>query len=218
MGDHGASVQGRPTPAVVPRGGPVVSRDRQRLPDRRGAWDSRFALTAWLETEDGWWGVTPTAAQVDYARAERAARDELHPRNTGDWNSEHRWMGHLGEVCLQEWLELGGIEFDRDGGINGLPDFTIRGHTAEHKNRSLFHGRMRPHYVVNVPRDHLHRDVELYVFTCYEAHANRLLILGAIAKAEFMPVAAPGNEPQVLYPSLSIRADVLYPPRVLRNL
>lgn len=69
---------------------------------------------------------SPTEKALDWARKECCELDRVKPNDMPNF-SERRYLGFLGEWYFARWLRERGVRFSRNGGADGLPDFTIRG-------------------------------------------------------------------------------------------
>lgn len=168
--------------------------------------------------ENGWYFAHPTDAGIEAAKEHAASQTEF----VYEQGADDIYLGRLSEVAFSHFLTERFVPFTMNGGFDGLPDFVVGGnHVAVSvKCRSIKTGRMRPHYVVNVPEDDFarYRDHQFF-FCCYEYPINRLLLLGGLSGAVFGSLAQRIRPGQELNPvtrageaALSVNANVLAPP------
>lgn len=140
--------------------------------------------------ENGWLQGTPSPSTIELAQARRRERDETVGPGTFICNYGVRWVGELSEIAVATWLAEGGVPFERHGGVDELPDFTVAATSVGVKCRTSQNAPFRSGYVVNV-HDYcrLRPDREL-LFCVYEMPPrNRLLIVGGMNTARFFELA-----------------------------
>lgn len=123
------------------------------------------------------------------AHALRAERDrQFHNRDRyARTGVEERWTGDLGELTACLWFGREGVParwYKRQPA--GTCDFRVRRADVEIKTRCGA-TRPHPHYGVGMSVDHAHRIAcDFYLFMCFEEHAARMWIPGALARNRFL--------------------------------
>ncbi len=141
-------------------------------------------------TANDWLTGVPSAETVDLAQRRRLLRDEEVGPGTFICNYGVRWVGELSEIAVSAWLTDEGIDFERHGGVDELPDFTVAGASVGVKCRTAQNAPFRSGYVVNVHDYCRARPDRELLFCVYEMPPrNRLLIVGGITTAAFFDEA-----------------------------
>lgn len=127
------------------------------------------------------------AADVDRAKAMRARRDALYGNIYDARDTDERWVGDLGEMCLDAWLEVEGIGHDWLAGDRaaGMHDFTVAGWRMDAKavKRKV---EVRPGYTAQITARHAHEPVDGYFFMTFHTERNAMWLLGAKGRRRFL--------------------------------
>lgn len=152
----------------------------------------------WDLAENGWHAIHPSDEAINVAKLERFAKDTHHPNLFEQEEGNDRWVGDLAEAAFAHWLRAWGVPFAHNGGVDQRPDFIVAGMGVGMKCRTVT-TTMHTHYVVNVPDEHMRREVgeRTFFFAAYEERPNRLLLLGCMSRERFRAEAtrvAAGSE------------------------
>ncbi|HEU0079087.1 MAG TPA: hypothetical protein VFQ76_15645, partial [Longimicrobiaceae bacterium] len=138
-------------------------------------------------TPEGWLVVPVGGAVVQRAREMRAERDARYPNLYDEHETDLRWVGEVGEICLYRWLAErapGAGRWIREDAA-GKPDFVVHGHAVGMKTvkRQV---PFRPGYTAQITARHAAEPVEHFFFASYEVPRRRLWLLGGISRARFL--------------------------------
>jgi hypothetical protein len=134
--------------------------------------------------------VDVTAEQIDFAKSMRKERDALYGNIYAEKPTDMRWVGDLGEIIVNNLFNMCRPK-ENEWHINDVlnkPDFTFCGITIDVKTvkRKV---PIQISYTAQITAKHINTPVEYLVFTSYEFTKNKLHILGAISKHEFIETA-----------------------------
>jgi hypothetical protein len=154
-----------------------------------------------------WVSLRPSDDTIARARAERARAGSVLPP-TRRFDSEHEWVGPLGELAVCAWLSAKGVDHQRHGGADDRPDIELLrpgGYGLAVKTQLVF-TEFRPHFGIVVPGGQVpHGDV--FCFCAYQEPDNRLLIVGFIGVPRFFASASPRAVGQAIGPKTVARWD-----------
>ncbi len=138
-------------------------------------------------TPEGWLVLPVGGEVVRRAREMRAERDARYPNLYGERETDLRWVGEVGEICLFRWLggHAPGAGRWIVGEAAGKPDFIVHGHTVGMKTvkRQV---PFRPGYTAQISARHAAEPVEHFFFASYEVPRRRLWLLGGISRSRFL--------------------------------
>lgn len=167
-------------------------------------------MKGWSLTDEGWLARNPSVEAINVAKLQRFARDSHHPNLFEQAEGNDRWVGDLAGLGFENWLRTARLEFRHNGGVDGLPDFFLGGLGVGLKCRTSG-VRFRPHFVVNVPDEHMRRIGEdIFFFAAYEESSNRLLLLGCMAKTRFQSEAVRTIAGTGIHPGLTAAAGTCW--------
>jgi hypothetical protein len=148
---------------------------------------------------EGWLVYDVPASWVEWAKDERARRDVVF-RNRNIFReraTDQRWVGELGELVLNWWLESEGVaqvEWIRNNPA-GQPDFRVNGVAVGAKTvkRSV---PFQKDYCGQVTGDHINEPVEFFFFMSYQyqfydpairrkADCSRMWLIGGCTRTHF---------------------------------
>jgi len=136
---------------------------------------------------EGWILLPVTDEIIREARAIRARRDRLYPNIYEEEETDLRWVGEVGEICLFHWLRArapgAGTWLRRRAA--GKPDFLIRNHGVGLKTvkRQV---PFRASYTAQITARHAAEPVDHFFFASYEVPRQRLWFLGGTTRADFL--------------------------------
>jgi hypothetical protein len=134
--------------------------------------------------------VDVTAKQISKAKDIRKKRDQQYGNIYQEVDSDLRWVGDLGEICLNKWLKnKGWAEYSwHIDNTAGKPDFTINGIRIDVKTvKRKVPPRMN--YTAQITARHKNSPVDELFFFSYEFQIKRLWFLGGIKKKDFLDKA-----------------------------
>lgn len=145
-------------------------------------------MVVWQPTEEGWIPVPTTNAQEKRAREMRTSRDRIYRNIFGESSTDERWVGELGEIVFELWLEARGIrgcQWADDVGA-GRPDFVTPNGLRVGVKTVKRKGAPQRGYTAQITARHIDEPVDYFFFMSLEA-ANRVMwLLGGIAKEHFV--------------------------------
>ena len=138
-------------------------------------------------TPHGWIVVPVTDRVVRRAREMRAERDARYPNLYRERDTDLRWVGEVGEICLYLWLGRnapGAGCWIREEAA-GKPDFIVHRHAVGMKTvkRQV---PFRPGYTAQITARHADEPVDHFFFASYEVPRRRLWLLGGISRRRFL--------------------------------
>ena len=127
---------------------------------------------------------------INQAKEIRQERDNIFGNIYPESETDQRWSGDLGEIivnklfCMCRPLSTDWHLED----VAGKPDFTFCGVTLDIKTvkRKV---PMRTSYGAQITAKHIATPMDYIVFTCFEYPVNKLHVLGAIKKKDFIKQA-----------------------------
>ncbi len=138
-------------------------------------------------TPEGWLVVPVGDDVVRRARGMRAERDARYANIYAERESDLRWVGEVGEICLFRWLgerAPGAGRWIREDAA-GRPDFVVHGHAVGMKTVKR-QGPFRPGYTAQITARHAGEPVDHFFFASYEVPRRRLWLLGGISRPRFL--------------------------------
>lgn len=156
-----------------------------------------------MSGQDDWIRGAVSQEIITEAKRMRAERDELYGNIFGEVDTDLRWVGEIGEICFDRWLQ-------RHDGIKhqwiledaaGQPDFVI-GQTTVGMKTVKRNVPMLPHYTAQITATHAGEPVDHFFFACYEVKTQRLVLLGGITREDFLRKAryyGPGEHVHAAY-------------------
>lgn len=165
----------------------------------------------WQEVENGWLATYPSDASLSAARLQRFAKDSHHANLFEQAEGNDRWCGDLAELAFENWLTNLRLPFGHNGGVDSLPDFVVAGVGVGVKCRTAT-TRFHPHFVVNVPDEHMRRRVgeDVLFFAAYEEKPNRLLLLGCLSREKFEAQATRTAASERIHDGLAAAANACW--------
>jgi hypothetical protein len=152
------------------------------------------------------WVSEPVSdAVVAEAQRIRAERDARYGNIFAEAESDLRWVGEVGEICFDRWLQRQGVE--REWILDhaaGRPDFVI-GATAVGVKTVKRGVPMRPDYTAQITAGHAREPVDQFFFACYEVPRRRLVLLGGIARDRFLAHARYYRAGEKVHASYTVR-------------
>jgi len=124
------------------------------------------------------------------AQRMRRERDKLYGNIYGEVETDLRWVGEIGELCFDQWLqrqESVTHEWILED-VAGRPDFLI-GRTPVGMKTVKRNVPMQPNYSAQITARHATEPVSDFFFACYEIGAQRLVLLGGITRELFLQQA-----------------------------
>lgn len=146
------------------------------------------------------------AADMDRAKAMRARRDARYGNIYASRDTDERWVGDLGEMCLDAWLEAEGIGHDWLAGdeASGMHDFTVAGWRMDAKAvKRKF--EVRPGYTAQITARHASEPVDGYFFMTFHTETNAMWLLGAIGRQRFLGDARYYGPDEWVHPNYQVR-------------
>ena len=154
-------------------------------------------------TPEGWLIVPVTPGVIRRAQAMRARRDARYANVYEEEDTDLRWVGEVGEICLYRWLREHAPGAGRwiRAEAAGRPDFVVHGHTVGMKTvkRQV---PFRRGYTAQITGRHAREPVEHFFFASYEEPRQRLWLLGGISRSDFLEHArhyGPGERVHARY-------------------
>lgn len=134
--------------------------------------------------------IDVTEEHIEFAKKIRSERDSLYGNIYEEKETDMRWVGDLGEIIVNSLFNMcrpKETEWHLDD-VLSKPDFTFCGITIDVKTvkRKV---PIKISYTAQITARHINTPVEYLVFTSYEFTKNKLHILGAISKHEFVETA-----------------------------
>ncbi|MFI6868968.1 hypothetical protein [Nocardia sp. NPDC050406] len=117
----------------------------------------------------------------------REERDGLYGNIFTEKCSDLRWVGEIGEICLNKWLRLNTslpVEWILEEAA-GKADFIVGGSSIGMKTVKRG-GPVKAGYTAQITAKHATEPVDHFFFASYEVPRKRLWLLGGIAKSNFM--------------------------------
>lgn len=144
--------------------------------------------------------------QILLAKEIRSERDRLYKNIYEEESSDMRWVGDLGEIVVNDLLRMcrpNETEWHLDDVVN-KPDFTFCGITLDVKTvkRKV---PIKTSYTAQITAKHANTPVQYLVFTSYEFTKNKMHILGAIEKSQFLRIADYFGEGDNVHENYKIR-------------
>ena len=160
----------------------------------------------WAHVErapEGWILVPVSDHLIKQAQAIRERRDRQYTNIYDEEETDLRWVGEVGEVCLYFWLRAcapgaGRWVLKQSA---GKPDFVVRGRSVGLKTvkRQV---PFRPHYTAQITGRHAEEPVDYFFFASYEVPERKLWLLGGIRRTDFIAKAryyGPGEQVHAHY-------------------
>ena len=117
----------------------------------------------------------------------RAERDKKYGNIYAEEKTDQRWVGDLGEIAVNELFNMMNEKetiWHLDE-VTGKPDFTFFDLTLDVKTvkRKV---PMRTDYLAQISAKHAKTPMDYIVFSCYEYPKQKMHILGAMTKHDFL--------------------------------
>lgn len=129
----------------------------------------------------------------EIARKIRAMRDQEYGNIYKEFESDERWVGDLGEICVNNWIKSFGLVLGEDyrwvlENASGKPDFIIGNVSLDVKTVKR---KVPPkaRYTAQITARHSREDCNYYFFCSYEIKIKVMWMLGGISKADFLKQA-----------------------------
>lgn len=154
------------------------------------------------------WIVIPvTGDTIVRAQEIRNQRDQQYGNIFQEESTDLRWVGEIGEICLNYWLAANcptGFSWIMENNTAGKPDFIINGHAVGMKTvkRKV---PMQPNYTAQITAKHAQEPVDYFAFACYEVPKKQLWFLGGIDKQSFLNKAQYYGAGEQVHASYTIR-------------
>ena len=151
----------------------------------------------------------PEPADIERAKEIRARRDERYRNIFAQEETDQRWVGDLGEICVAAWLDAEGVPYEWLCGDDaaGKHDFTVCGWRLGVKTvkRSV---NVRADYTAQVTDSHVQGEPsDGYFFLSYHMAQNTMWLLGAIGRKRFMQHATKFEGGQAVHGNYRIREN-----------
>jgi hypothetical protein len=124
------------------------------------------------------------------ARKIRTMRDQKYGNIYEEHESDERWVGDLGEICINNWIKSFGFVLRKDydwvlENASGNPDFIIGTVSLDVKTvkRKV---PPRSNYTAQITARHSREVCDYYFFCSYEIVRKIMWLLGGISKQDFL--------------------------------
>ncbi len=127
------------------------------------------------------------------AKIIRKKRDDKYGNIYLEYPSDERWVGDLGEICINRWIQGFGYKLQEDykwilNNVSGEPDFIIHGYSLDVKTVKRKVAPQR-YYTAQITAKHISESCNYYFFCSYEIRKKTMWLLGGVGKEEFIKAA-----------------------------
>ena len=160
-----------------------------------------------MKMKNGWASFPVDDEIIERAIEIRRSRDKLYKNIFQEKKSDMRHVGEIGEFCFDHFLESYGTGLSKwivDGKVTNEADFIFANQRIGVKTvkRTV---DMKMSYGAQITAKHKDEPVDYYFFCCYEVHRKRMILLGGIAKSDFLRQAQHYKAGDVMHHSYKIR-------------
>lgn len=154
----------------------------------------------------GWYTLKVPDSLIGAAQEMRARRDQKYGNIFQEEDTDLRWVGDLGEMCMFFWLAEripGQGKWIRENAA-GKADFLIRGKSVGMKTvkRKV---PFRLDYTAQITAQHAEEPVDAFFFASFEVPQQRLWLLGGISRDQFLRDARYYAAGEQVHPNYTIR-------------
>jgi len=157
--------------------------------------------------DEGWLTTIVGNEIIKRAKQIRAERDQQYGNVYQEEESDERWVGEVGEICFNEWLNKSHIQ-DSEWILDdaaGRPDFKI-GRVSVGMKTVKRQVPFQSHYTAQVTAKHVEEEpVDQFFFASFEAPKNRLWMIGGIERDEFRKEAQYYGPGEQVHPNYTVR-------------
>lgn len=156
----------------------------------------------------GWLSILVSPEREDRARETRAQRDRLYGNIYPEEDSDARWVGDLGEMVFNAWLQHEGIQ-GFEWILNktaGQPDFVTALNIRIGVKAVKRKVPPREDYTAQITAQHAHEPTDHFFFMSYELAKRRMWLLGGIPKERFLREARYHKAGEWVHANYRIRA------------
>jgi hypothetical protein len=150
--------------------------------------------------------LTVTDALEQQAKEIRENRDMIFGNIYYEAESDIRWIGDLGELCFNQWLEQNQIiDYSWEvEDVAGKPDFVINGKRVDVKTVKR-RVPPKPNYTAQITARHKDHPIDELFFMSYEFKIKKMWLLGGISLINFLKVAKQYKAGDIVHSNYSIR-------------
>lgn len=150
-------------------------------------------MNKFLVDNNGFIALTITDFMEEKAKEIRRIRDDKYGNIYQEEESDERWVGDLGEICINKWIKSFNLTPKEDfswilENVSGKPDFIIGEISIDIKTvkRKV---PPKPDYTAQITARHSNEKCNYYFFCCYEISKKKMWLLGGIQKNKFLEKA-----------------------------
>ncbi|WP_299847591.1 hypothetical protein [uncultured Paracoccus sp.] len=139
----------------------------------------------------GWISLGIESKHEERAKRVRAARDRLYGNIYIEAATDERWVGDLGEITFNSWLNhmgIQGFKWVRDNAA-GQPDFVTALNIRIGVKTVKRKVPPREDYTAQITARHAEEPIDEFFFMTYEIAKRRMWLLGGIDRKRFLQVA-----------------------------